>query len=51
MSRKIINAYPQFKEFNDLAMAGDNVAAVRKGLDFLRFVGSSNPYQQMYVAN
>ena len=39
MSRKIINAYPRFKEFKDLATAGDNVAAVRKGLDFLRFVG------------
>ena len=35
MQRKIINAYPQFKKFNDLAMAGDNVAAVRKGLDFI----------------
>ena len=39
MSRKIINAYPRFKEFNDLAMAGDNVAAVRKGLDFFSFRG------------
>ena len=28
MARKIINAYPRFKEFNDLAMAGDNVAAI-----------------------
>lgn len=32
MAHKIINAYPRFKEFNDLAMAGDNVAAVRRGL-------------------
>ena len=48
MSRKIINAYPQFKEFNDLAMAGDNVAAVRKGLDFLRFVGKEYERKQVY---
>ena len=47
MSRKIINAYPQFKEFNDLAMAGDNVAAVRKGLDFLRFVGKEYERKQV----
>ena len=48
MSRKIINAYPQFKEFNDLAIAGDNVAAVRKGLDFLRFVGKEYERKQVY---
>ena len=48
MSRKIINAYPRFKEFNDLAMAGDNVAAVRKGLDFLRFVGKEYEWKQVY---
>ena len=33
MQRKIINAYPRFKAFNDLAAVGDNVAAVRKGLE------------------
>lgn len=48
MSQKIINAYPRFKEFNDLAMAGDNVAAVRKGLDFLRFVGKEYERKQVY---
>lgn len=48
MQRKIINAYPRFKEFNDLAMAGDNVAAVRKGLDFLRFVGKEYERKQVY---
>ena len=47
MVRKIINVYPQFKEFNDLAMAGDNVAAVRKGLDFLRFVGKEYERKQV----
>ena len=48
MSRKIINAYPRFKEFKDLATAGDNVAAVRKGLDFLRFVGREYVRKQVY---
>lgn len=48
MQRKIINAYPRFKEFNDLAMAGDNVAAVCKGLDFLRFVGREYERKQVY---
>lgn len=48
MARKIINAYPRFKEFNDLTMAGDNVAAVRKGLDFLRFVGKEYERKQVY---
>ena len=48
MSQKIINAYPRFKEFNDLAMAGNNVAAVRKGLDFLRFVGKEYERKQVY---
>ena len=47
VQRKIINAYPRFKEFNDLAAAGDNVAAVRKGLDFLRFVGRD--YRKDYL--
>ena len=48
MQRKIINAYPRFKAFNDLAAAGDNVAAVRKGLDFLRFVGREYERKQVY---
>lgn len=48
MQRKIINAYPRFKAFNDLAAAGDNVAAVRKGLDFLRFVGREYVRKQVY---
>lgn len=48
MSRKIINAYPRFKEFNVLVAAGDNVAAVRKGLDFLRFVGREYERKQVY---
>lgn len=48
MSRKMINAYPRFKEFNDLVAAGDNVAAVRKGLDFLRFVGREYERKQVY---
>lgn len=39
MAKKIINAYTRFKKFNDLAMVGDNVAAVRKALDFFRFIG------------
>ncbi|MGN0221587.1 MAG: hypothetical protein ACI4BA_05630, partial [Prevotella sp.] len=46
--RKIINAYPRFKEFKDLAAAGDNVAAVRKGLDFLRFAGREYERKQVY---
>ena len=48
MSRKIINAYPRFKEFKDLATVGDNVAAVRKGLDFFRFVGREYERKQVY---
>lgn len=48
MSRKMINAYPRFKEFNDLVAAGDNVAAVRKGVDFLRFVGREYERKQVY---
>ena len=28
MAKKIINAYPRFKEFNDLAMVGDYVTAI-----------------------
>ena len=31
MSRKIIIAYPRFKEFKDLAVAGDNV---HEAMDF-----------------
>ena len=31
-----------------MAMAGDNVAAVRKGLDFLRFVGKEYEWKQVY---
>ncbi len=48
MQRKIINAYPRFKEFKDLATAGDYEAAVRKGLDFLRFVGKEYERKQVY---
>ena len=52
MQRKIINAYPRFKEFNDLAMAGDNVAAVRKGLDFyVLWAKSMNGSRCMTIPN
>lgn len=49
MSRKIINSYSRYKEFKALIDGGDYVAAVRSGLDFLRFVGEEYIRKEVFM--
>ena len=49
MSRKIINSYPKYKEFKALMDGGDYVAAVRSGLNFLRFVGEEYIRKEVFL--
>lgn len=49
MTRKIINSLPRYKEFRALIDGGDYVAAVRSGLDFLRFVGEEYIRKEVFM--